>query len=1312
MNPSIDPSLQNPTQPPSSTEATAPESAQAIPPSSHPSIDSQNALAPTPTAPAPQPPLTVEKQASADVPQPAPDNQNGPTDRQLNVTDALSYLDAVKIQFHDRPDVYNVFLDIMKDFKSQVIDTPGVIQRVATLFHGHPFLIQGFNTFLPVGYRIEVGSDSQSSEVITVTTPSGTMLRSTNTPSISVPPQSLSAPPQQEIGQLPPSDQPTVSAPLPSTSALGLSNTPKLSGSSIDLPTPDDHERQVLGPAMEYVQRIKTRFSNDPDTYKQFLEILSNYKSSANNAEVVAKVEELFKDAPDLSSTFLDFLPGTGIQDNDGLNALRGPGTRTGTPTGEHARVQKRKQPAEPAAPPPSAPAKRRRKAADRDKEKDRDSGRATGSRVKQPPTGREPPAFSHFNTIPAPPSPRRSGHAYAHHAPPPPAPQSYAQAGTAVALPPQPLASVTNLDETQFFPRVKAALDSRETYHEFLKLVNLFTQDFIDRARLIRESRSFLGEGELMVQLKEILGWDETIERSALAKEREEMYPPPGRPLSILDRPCREELNIRYGSYRRLPADDINIECSGRDEMCKSVLNDEWVSHPSFSSEDSVFMAHKKNLYEEALHRTEEERHEYDFHIDALVRTIGVLEPLNHKIMAMNPEERTLFRLKPNFGGAGKAVHQRIIKKIYGREAGLEVLQAMQDTPALALSVVLARLKQKEVEWKRAQREWNKIWRAVDVANYARSLDHQGITSKTADKKALTAKAFVAQIEAIMETQMARRAALVDPLYARARPQHQLEYEIEDQDVLRDALKLAFAYLARLGGTQLRLDAARKGWVETRLYSIVRAFFQLNDWDERPSAARPRAILKHASATATVAQSPNAHSAGMATAAAGEAAAGSEDADSATTVGGSSTPRARNGALPANFSGDLRKSLLKSEQAKLARANTHPLPGSPSPQSSRKASPVPTIPTPAPVPMATDDEAPPPPPPPPVVRVESNPAAGEKRRSKRRSFFTNTWFYTLLRMVEVLYSRLHLFKNIAVERVNDPSFNTRPSVTAMDLELLEAGGSAGVHEGQGQTHVRITALQYYELMLETCERLFDNQIEQLAFEDQMREMFGLHDAYKIFTIDKVLASLIKHVQSWEQDPKLEKITKLLWDERRLEAPTVEDHRAFRQQAEGILGPEENLFRVDWLPESKMLTFQLLSKDGSSLDDAEVLSGRWQAYVDGFVSETETPGVPTSKVRRPFLRRSLPTTTTAKAAGGNSSSSQGFYARGGLEIKVCVRTYRLFYVSRTEDVLWRVQAAAERERAVARLVARDAVRARRLEKLITRGGASETAGVE
>jgi hypothetical protein len=119
------------------------------------------------------------------------------------------------------------------------------------------------------------------------------MLRSTNTPGNPALPPALSAAPPQELGPVPPSDQPAVSAPLPSTSALGLSNTPKLASSSIDLPTTDDHERQVLGPAMEYVQRIKTRFSNDPDTYKQFLEILSNYKSSANNVRFMTSCSQL-----------------------------------------------------------------------------------------------------------------------------------------------------------------------------------------------------------------------------------------------------------------------------------------------------------------------------------------------------------------------------------------------------------------------------------------------------------------------------------------------------------------------------------------------------------------------------------------------------------------------------------------------------------------------------------------------------------------------------------------------------------------------------------------------------------------------------------------------------------------------------------------------------------------------------------------------------------------------------------------------------------------------------------------------------------
>ena len=144
---------------------------------------------------------------------------------------------------------------------------------------------------------------------------------------------------------------------------------------------------------------------------------------------------------------------------------------------------------------------------------------------------------------------------------------------------------------------------------------------------------------------------------------------------------------------------------------MCRSVLNDEWASHPTWASEDAGFVAHKKNVYEEALHRSEEERHEYDFHIDAIVRTIAMLEPLNNRIAQMRPEDLANFKLKANLGGTSKSIHHRIIKKIYGRDAGLEVIEAMLDTPSVAIPVVLGRLKQKEEEWKlRSKKETSSI--------------------------------------------------------------------------------------------------------------------------------------------------------------------------------------------------------------------------------------------------------------------------------------------------------------------------------------------------------------------------------------------------------------------------------------------------------------------------------------------------------------------------------------------------------------------------------------------------------------------------
>jgi paired amphipathic helix protein Sin3a len=405
-------------------------------------------------------------------------------------------------------------------------------------------------------------------------------------------------------------------------------------------------------------------------------------------------------------------------------------------------------------------------------------------------------------------------------------------------------------------------------------------------------------------------------------------------------------------------------VACTGRDDMCRSVLNDEWVSHPTWSSEDSGFIAHKKNIFEEALHRSEEERHEYDFHIEAITRTIGMLEPINNKIAQLAPEERPSFKLKPNLGGPLKSIHQRVVKKIYGREAGLEVIQAMQETPVSAIPVVLHRLKQKEEEWKRAQREWNKIWREVDARNYLKSLDHQAISFKVTDKKAVTTKALVGQIEASREEQMAKRAALIDPLFARTRPRHQLEYIIDDISVLQDALKLTFSYLDRTLG---QINFAERRKIEGFLRIFVPLFFMLD-------------AVAFNSAFVVVQETAESEMSGD---------DAPEDVEM-SSVGSNGSRGGRGGrkggtaSMTGSFSGgDLRKKLLKSEQAKLASKKAR-VPDGATPATSRFASPVPDN----------------------LDAIQAVPGIQPRRLSRRNNFFTNTTFYVLLRQLEVCWLR------------------------------------------------------------------------------------------------------------------------------------------------------------------------------------------------------------------------------------------------------------------------------------------------------------------
>ena len=85
----------------------------------------------------------------------------------------------------------------------------------------------------------------------------------------------------------------------------------------------------------------------------------------------------------------------------------------------------------------------------------------------------------------------------------------------------------------------------------------------------------------------------------------------------------------------------------------------------------------------------------------------------------------------------------------------------------------------------------------------------------------------------------------------------------------------------------------------------------------------------------------------------------------------------------------------------------------------------------------------------------------------------------------QVLYSRFSLFKNLAASMANQPSKSIAAIAAPKDAKTSAIPQLAQLDERAGHPE------HYYDLMLESCERLFDNEIDQHGFEEQMRCMFG-----------------------------------------------------------------------------------------------------------------------------------------------------------------------------------------------------------------------------
>jgi paired amphipathic helix protein Sin3a len=175
-------------------------------------------------------------------------------------------------------------------------------------------------------------------------------------------------------------------------------------------------------------------------------------------------------------------------------------------------------------------------------------------------------------------------------------------------------------------------------------------------------------------------------------------------------------------------------------------------VSIPIGSEESYSFKHMRKNQYEEALFKCEDERFEIDMIIDSNMSTIRVLEPLAEEINSLKAASAR------RDGSAGprfslqlekrqlSTIHLNAISRIYG-DHGEEILELLRKNPAGTVPVVLKRLKQKDQEWRRARQELNKHWKEVVEKNHYKSFDHRSFYFRQTDKKFLSTKPLVQEI-------------------------------------------------------------------------------------------------------------------------------------------------------------------------------------------------------------------------------------------------------------------------------------------------------------------------------------------------------------------------------------------------------------------------------------------------------------------------------------------------------------------------------------------------------------------------------------
>jgi len=159
------------------------------------------------------------------------------------------------------------------------------------------------------------------------------------------------------------------------------------------------------------------------------------------------------------------------------------------------------------------------------------------------------------------------------------------------------------------------------------------------------------------------------------------------------------------------------------------------------YGSEDFSFRNFRKNAFEDALFKCEDERYELDMTIECALFTLKMLETAESKMKSLPIDQQKTFQLDEKFMAS---LRLRSIQSIYSEHAS-KIVETLKINPARALPVVIARIKSKVDAWKNISKpESDRTWDETIEKNFYKSLDHRSFYFKQNEKKMMNPKSFL----------------------------------------------------------------------------------------------------------------------------------------------------------------------------------------------------------------------------------------------------------------------------------------------------------------------------------------------------------------------------------------------------------------------------------------------------------------------------------------------------------------------------------------------------------------------------------------